>query len=549
MANNDIIVSQDELQVVEIESNECEGGISLSQTCPLKPDVDAAIDSKIPKKLGANLPQAQSLYNEDKLYLESKENQAQFATLAQLLTFLNIEVSGGSGEARGISSIEKTSSEGLVDIYTIRFTDNTTTTYTVTNGKNGTNGSNGKDGANGISATHSWNGTTLTITSASGTSSTDLKGEKGDKGEKGEQGERGIQGERGEKGEQGIQGEKGDTGEQGIPGIQGDRGEDGKDGTNGADGVGISKIEKTNINGKIDTYTIYYTNNTTSAFVVTNGQDGQDASITEADISNITAQVKAQIPYAPAYTVETEAQTKVMDVINALQNFGADISQFNIVSFTGYASDIYGLQISHYGGNVYRIVGINLRTGETTSVTNDWSNKNIGDFQVTFVAHQLKQDDELNTNSKEVVGAINEVVDAIGDVDKKIPTKTSQLTNDSGFLTQHQSLEAYAKKSELPSKTSQLTNDSGFLTNIPSEYVTETELNAKGYLTQHQSLAGYAKTTDHYTKTESDNKYQPKGNYLTSHQDISGKADKSSAETWTFKLKDGSTVTKRVVLA
>ena len=33
---------------------------------------------------------------------------------------------------------------------------------------------------------------------------------------------------------------------------------------------------------------------------------------------------------------------------------------------------------------------------------------------------------------------------------------------------------------------------SGFITEIPSEYVTETELNAKGYLTEHQSLDGYA---------------------------------------------------------
>lgn len=30
-----------------------------------------------------------------------------------------------------------------------------------------------------------------------------------------------------------------------------------------------------------------------------------------------------------------------------------------------------------------------------------------------------------------------------------IPTKTSQLTNDSGFLTQHQSLDAYAKKTDI----------------------------------------------------------------------------------------------------
>jgi surface protein len=71
-----------------------------------------------------------------------------------------------------------------------------------------------------------------------------------------------------------------------------------------------------------------------------------------------------------------------------------------------------------------------------------------------------------------------------------IPTKTSQLTNDSGFLTSHQDLSAYAKTADvntalakkadtsaIPTKTSQLTNDSG-------------------YLTSHQSLADYAKTAD-----------------------------------------------------
>ena len=74
-----------------------------------------------------------------------------------------------------------------------------------------------------------------------------------------------------------------------------------------------------------------------------------------------------------------------------------------------------------------------------------------------------------------------------------IPTKTSQLTNDSGFLTEHQDLSDYALKTELPTvptKVSQLTNDSGFIKSIPSEYVTETELNAKGYLTEHQDISG-----------------------------------------------------------
>ena len=38
----------------------------------------------------------------------------------------------------------------------------------------------------------------------------------------------------------------------------------------------------------------------------------------------------------------------------------------------------------------------------------------------------------------------------------------------------------------VPTKTSQLTNDSGYITNVPDEYITETELNAKGYVTTSQ---------------------------------------------------------------
>lgn len=50
---------------------------------------------------------------------------------------------GAKGDdGKGIVSIEKTSTSGLVDTYTITYTDNTTSTYTVTNGRNGTNGDN-----------------------------------------------------------------------------------------------------------------------------------------------------------------------------------------------------------------------------------------------------------------------------------------------------------------------------------------------------------------------------------------------------------------------
>jgi len=46
----------------------------------------------------------------------------------------------------------------------------------------------------------------------------------------------------------------------------------------GEDGRGIKKIEKTSTNGLVDTYTITYTDDTTSTFTVTNGKDGENSS-------------------------------------------------------------------------------------------------------------------------------------------------------------------------------------------------------------------------------------------------------------------------------
>lgn len=118
-------------------------------------------------------------------------------------------------------------------------------------------------------------------------------------------------------------------------------------------------------------------------------------------------------------------------------------------------------------------------------------------------------------------GAVDSVNGMTGDVVLDIPSKTSDLVNDSGFLTQipdeyvteteldakgylteHQSLENYATKDYVSNaltpyaKTSDIPDVSKFITEIPSEYITETELNAKGYLTEHQSLAAYSTTTE-----------------------------------------------------
>ena len=69
----------------------------------------------------------------------------------------------------------------------------------------------------------------------------------------------------------GIQGEQGPQGIQGIQGPQGVQGETGPKGDTGATGNGIASITKTGTSGLVDTYTILYTNGTTSTFTVTNG--------------------------------------------------------------------------------------------------------------------------------------------------------------------------------------------------------------------------------------------------------------------------------------
>ena len=83
-----------------------------------------------------------------------------------------------------------------------------------------------------------------------------------------------------------------------------------------------------------------------------------------------------------------------------------------------------------------------------------------------------------------------------GNIDLKVPIKGGAVDSVNG-MTGDVVL-------DIPSKTSQLENDSGFITEIPSEYVTETELDAKGYLTQHQSLAEYAEKSALFSKDYND---------------------------------------------
>lgn len=66
-------------------------------------------------------------------------------TLLALTLLCCFVLCGCNADTRGIVSVKKTSTHGLVDTYTIYYTDGTTSTFEVTNGSDGSNGKDGSD--------------------------------------------------------------------------------------------------------------------------------------------------------------------------------------------------------------------------------------------------------------------------------------------------------------------------------------------------------------------------------------------------------------------
>lgn len=188
-----------------------------------------------------------------------------------------------------------------------------------------------------------------------------------------------------------------------------------------------------------------------------------------------------------------------------------------------YPTTIYigGCDILETGHEPHPFLGtINMNKAQLTVMGNVvWQGMDDAGL-ATRLATNLNNIDEVGKERiKEIVGTI--------------PTKTSELTNDSGFLTEHQSLAEYAKTADV-----------------------EANYQPKGdYLTAETDPVWNAEKGNYYDKEEiegmfaqADATYQPKGNYatkdeiptldgyateewvegkgyLTEHQDISGKQD------------------------
>lgn len=189
----------------------------------------------------------------------------------------------------GIKSIALQSTNNKTKTYRITLTDNTYFDFNVVDGSDGATGPKGDTGATGPQGPKGDTGDTgpqgpKGDTGAKGaTGATGPQGPKGDTGDTGPQGPKGDTGTKGDTGATGPQGPKGDTG---ATGAQGPKGDTGATGPQGATGKGITNIQKTSTSGLVDTYTITYSDNTTSTFTVTNGADGADGDDANIDLSD-----------------------------------------------------------------------------------------------------------------------------------------------------------------------------------------------------------------------------------------------------------------------
>lgn len=190
-------------------------------------------------------------------------------------------------------------------------------------------------------------------------------------GPQGERGPEGPQGPKGDQGEVGPQGPKGDTGPQGNVGPEGPQGPKGDAGSAGNGVESVALYEGTHAPGTLDTYRMTYTNGTHTDYQVYNGMDGIGS---------------------------------------------GDFMANGTVPMTG------DLQM---GGN--KVTGMAEPTANTDGATKGYVDKAVEDVTITTDATPTQ-------GSKNPVQS-GGVYSALQDVEEGIPTKVSDLTNDSGFIS------------------------------------------------------------------------------------------------------------------
>ena len=171
---------------------------------------------------------------------------------------------------------------------------------------------------------------------------------------------------------------------------------------------------------------------------------------------------------------------------------------------------------------------------EPVNINDDWV-KEIVNNVATSVAEQIKNvsvnlenyytkpevDDKIAHVTVDLTGYATEsyVNDSVASVRTKIPTSTSQLTNDSGYLTEHQDVSNLATKDEVKTVENKIPSLEGLATKTYVDEKVKT-------VDVSEQLKDYAKKTEIPTVPTNVSAFENDAGYLTEHQNLDAYATK-----------------------
>ena len=215
----------------------------------------------------------------------------------------------------------------------------------------------------------------------------------------------------------------------------------------------------------------FYTKSETDATFVPqtrtiNGKGlNSDVVLTATDVNALPASTVIPTVNDATLTIQKNGTTVTTFTANSAQNVTADISvptkvsditnDLNFVKETDLSDVAFSGAYADITGTPY----IPTKTSDLTNDSNFASDANYVHTDNNFTTALKNKLNGIATGAEVNVQSDWDVADTSSDAFIKnkpaIPTKTRDLTNDSGFIT----------SAALPTKTSDLTNDSGFITN------------------------------------------------------------------------------------
>ena len=241
------------------------------------------------------------------------------------------------------------------------------------------------------------------------------------------------------------------------------------------------------ITNEVDNLTNYYTETEING-LLNNKADKSSVPTKLSQLNNDTGFITNAVDNLTNYYLKSETYTKteVNDLIGQIKTISIQVvdtlpttGESNVIYLVpkeGSKDDIYNEYI--WVNNAWELIG-STQIDLTGYATEDWVNTQIANFLTESQITQLINNSLANYYTQEQV---NNLLDNKADK-SSIPTKTSDLTNDSGYITKSvDNLDNYyteteinsllgnkANTSDIPTKTSQLTNDSGYIDNTVND--------------------------------------------------------------------------------